>query len=278
MAQTNGCIVTWKAPHRVRFDVVRAALFSANLDTGVASDMTPKQGVTRALADMKEGRVICKYSADDHGRVSYQLTKEIISACGVQYGREAVVSLDTATGIVSGDVPEIVLQAQTLLDEHINTRNSGDITRMVQRLVDKHGGDLVPLREAGGVYYIPERHAYLVNSLRAFLSDIGGGLSTFAVAVGQSDQPTPTDVSIADSLSTYMSGLLAEWREYTSKLNADSKAFMIDRGVERMGTLRAKLNAYRDLLGATASAIESDMDKADASLMAAITSGTVVMS
>lgn len=261
-----GWVVSWSVPKEVSLSGLRDALRLANLDTELAGDMTTQNALRRALRDMNESRVIRKLR-NEGDSVYFQITHEDREETGINYWKEAEVQLDGA-GLVSCDVPVLADEARKLLGEHLAKRLTTDLTRLVQRIFDKNKADLVPIREQGGAYFVPEHCSALVDQSRTLLQAIGGNLRSFAVRLGCGD----TRESVAESLGSYLTDLVGQFRQSLEGISAESRADVLVRRAEKIGELRQKLSTYRGLLSGYADVIGADIDAADSQLMAAITS------
>ncbi len=145
-----GTIVTWKAPTAVRLDDLRAALAAAGFPLDYAPDLRPQNVLARALRDMRQGRVITRLQRVDHDTMRFQLTRVHTNAHAADYDREAVVTLDLRSCVVSADDPQIERRARELVAEHASRRVTSDLSRMIQRIFDDRRADLVSIREQGG--------------------------------------------------------------------------------------------------------------------------------
>ena len=261
-----GHIVAWRVPSQVSLDALRAGLRTAGLDEDLAGDLHPRHVLSRALRDMKQGRVIAKLQSVSDDAVSFQLTAQLVGSDSVDYQREAIVHLDLRSGVVSADDAAIEQRARELVAEHSAKRMTSDLTRLVQHLYDAHKADLVPIREQGGAYFVPDAHSALVDQSRVFLGAIGGRLNSFAVRLGCGD----TAESVADAMADYITGLVAEFRASCADLTPESRQGVIGRRAERISELRQRLECYRGLLGATADGIDSAIKAAEAELLARI--------
>ena len=261
-----GQIVAWRVPSSVSVDTLRAALAAARLNPDLAGDLHPRYVLARALRDMKSGRVICKLKQIDENTVSFQLTLQQAGATQVDYQREAVVTLDLRSSVINADNPLIETIARDLVKEHAAKRLTNDLTRLVQHVYDQHRADLIPIRDQGGAYFVPDQHRALVDQSRVFLFAIGGRLNSFAVRLGCSD----TAESVAESMADYLQRLITEFRESCADVTVDSRRGVVNRRNEQAAELRRRLECYRGLLGAAATGIDTAIDEAEKELLAKI--------
>jgi hypothetical protein len=261
-----GQIVTWRVPSQVSVDQLRAALTAANLEQDLAGDLHPQHVLSRALRDMKAGRVIAKLQRVDDDHVRFQLTRQHIDDAGASYEREALVTLDLRTSYVTADDAAIAEQARALVAEHTAKRLTNDVSRLIQRVYDTHRADLIAIREQGGAYFVPDTHKALVDATRTLLASIGGKLQSFAVRLGCAD----TAESVAGALADHLSAMVTELRESCAALTTDSRADVINRRTGRIAELRRRLDCYHGLLGAYTGTISAAIADTERDLLARI--------
>ena len=63
-----------------------------------------------------------------------------------------MLALDKRTGAVTCDLPGLGTLAQEELDRATDARTGSDVTRVIQKLFDRHA-DLFPIRPQGGCYF-----------------------------------------------------------------------------------------------------------------------------
>jgi hypothetical protein len=211
------------------------------------------------MREMSQGRIIRKLRRDA-GALYFQLTKEYLTSKEILYSREAELSLDMVTGAIGGDMPELIQEAKKLLDEHLAKRLTSDLTRLIQHIYDDHRADLIPIREAGGAYFVPDKHSFLVDKTRTLLQEIGGKLRSFAVRLGSAD----TAESVADSLSDYLLELINQFKMSCEDV---SRKDAFERREAKIGELKQKLATYSGLLSGYADLIKDEINKAESVLL-----------
>ncbi len=264
-----GQIVTWRVPTQVPASTLRSALVAAGLDPELAGDLHPRHVLSRALRDMRAGRVITRLRRLDEDHVTFQITREHVDSAAATFEREAAVRLDLRTGVVTADDSAIEAQARALVAEHAAKRLTSDLSRLIQRLFDSRRADLVPLRAQGGAYFVPDAHRALVDSVRALLITIGGRLQSFSVRLGCAD----TAESVAQTLAEHLLTLTTELREQCAGITADTRADVVARRAARITELRRRLDCYRGLLGTLADGVSQTIDETETALLAAIGGG-----
>lgn len=168
-----GEVIAWTcAGVAVRHAALVEALTHAGLDPAVARELAPKHAFTRACKKLSDQRII-RPVAEDEQTVRFQFTAEHRDGDRFEYTLETLLTLDKRTGRVTCDRPGLALLAQEHLVQAIDARTGSDVTRVIQKLFDKHA-DLFPIRPQGGCYFIPERHAAFVDKVQSFLGRING--------------------------------------------------------------------------------------------------------
>src|SRR5262245_11004625 len=210
-----GEVISWTCPGvAVRYGDLQTALREADLDETVARQLLPRHAFARACRKLARERIIRQVS-EDAATITFQLTHESKAGDRFEYTLETMLALEKATGRVSCELPGLATLAQELLDQAIATRNGGDITRCVQRLFELKA-DLFPIRDRGGVYFVPGDHASFVDRVQQFLGKVNGRLARFPVPAG-----TPHgDRSVRDAVSNGIAGMIQRSEEHTSELQS----------------------------------------------------------
>ena len=262
-----GAIITWfPGKNRIGFAELRNALSTAGLDPNLAKDMAPRNAFSRAAREMQENRVIDRIdddAADAAGEIRFQFTGKQLSD-GIQYYKECDLYLNKETGYVRCDIEELRSEATRLIAEHMVQRTPADVTRLVQRVFESQGGDLIPIRQQGGCYFVPVTHLALVNSVNIMLNEIGGNLNQWKIAPS-----VETDASISQNLCDYMGGLIEEFNESLKTIGESSTPAVVELRIERMGELYLKLNSYGNLLGSFSSEITKALSDSQQQLVRA---------
>lgn len=265
MAEINtiGELISWKPPSSVPLDDVRQALRDAGLDEALARDMAPRNAFARAAQHMKDGRIIRQVS-EDKNLLVFQFTKEYLSGAGsakeMQYAKECNVILMKSSGSLTGTDPNIVQMARNELSKAMDTRKANDITRIVQQVFEKHEGELISVRDQGGVYFVPERLESVVDMVDVFLTKVGGNLRRFRIAPDGGS----TDASVASSINDHFKGMLDQLRTQVSEITGDTSDTVKARRAEQFTILRGKLQIYSDLLKGFSQDIESGIQSVEA--------------
>lgn len=248
-----GEIVSWTPPVSVDYGHLKEALSSAGLDAKLlASDMLPRNAFARASHKLEENRII-RQIEETPTHLLFQATREWLDQAEheMKYSKEAVIRLDKKTGHVECEVAALQSAVQAMLDAEIQVRRAADITRLVQRIFDRHKGDLVSIREAGGAYFVPQGQTEIVDRVQEFMAKVGGKLVRFAIGGGSEE----TSRSIAESMTEHFSHLVAEFRQSLEIVSPDCSAFVLQRRHARIRELRFKLDTFRDLLSENAEGI-----------------------
>lgn len=260
-----GWIVSWSVPKEITLEKLRDSLTAAGLDPALALDMRNEHALRRALRDMNDHRVIRKLRREGTS-VYFQFTHEYLTEHRAEYVREAELCLDTVTGNITADDSTIADVARTLLAEHLSKRLTSDLTRIVQRIYSAAKADLIPIRDEGFVYFVPQAHEDLVTKSRQLLDAIGGKLRSFAVKLGSDE----TSASVAESMADYFVDLIDSFRDNCKSLNEDTRVDVRARRMGTIGEMRSKLECYRGLLAGMAERIDGEISEAETEMLKAL--------
>lgn len=248
-----GEIVSWTSPRHVHINDLRSAMRLAGIDEEMAKDMAPSNAFRRAIHKLEENRVI-RQTLNEKDSVYFQFTSEHLSNGEFHYAKECDVRLDKTNGVVHCTNSGLEYLAQQLVNEEINTRGAADITRIIQKLFNDCG-DLFPLREAGGVYFVPENYKPLCESVEVMLNTIGGGMKRWEM--GDSAR---NNENAAVAIKEAIEGMIKEYEGYAEDLDAEDSRKMA-KAVGKINTIRMKLDAYRGILDAHSHDIDSAIEK-----------------
>jgi hypothetical protein len=186
-----GEVITWSCSGvAVRHADLVDALRATGLDESVARELAPRHAFARACQRLSEQRIIRPVAEDQH-TVRFQFTQESRLGGRYEYALEAMLTLDKATGRVSCERPDLAERAQAELDRCLAARTGADVTRIVQRLFERHA-DLFPIRPQGGAYFTPAEHAGFVDRAQGLLGRLGGQVLRFPVPAGTPTATAPS--------------------------------------------------------------------------------------
>jgi hypothetical protein len=238
-----GEVIAWStAGVAVRHGILVEALTAAELDPAVARELAPRHAFTRAAKHLSEQRII-RALAEDSDSIRFQLTAEHRLADRIEYIRETTLTLNKRTGTVTCDLPGLATLAQEHLDRAIEARTGSDVTRVIQRLFERHA-DLFPVRPQGGVYFVPKRHVVFVEKVQRFVSRINGQVLRFPVPAGTAEG----DRSVKASVAAGLAALIAEHRDAVASFGQDTREDTLTRAADRIRQTRFKVEAYAELL------------------------------
>jgi len=256
-----GEVVTWNtgASTHNHAGVVQA-LKDAGLNEKVARELLPRHAFSRAAKKLSEDRVI-DVLRDEKDVITFQFTKRVMESDEWKYSRETLLRLDKVTGRITCDVPELEAKAQQELDRAMELRTSADITKMIQKLFDAEA-DLFPIREQGGVYFVPQQFAGFTDKIQNFLTKLTGRVSRFPVPA---DTKTG-DRSVADAIVNGLSMVIAEHEEAVAAFGLDTRHDTIARQAEKIKATRVKVEAYAEYLNEQREELLKAVDQANQSL------------
>lgn len=258
-----GTIVSFNSPKQVSFEALKTGLDYADLDENLAREILPHNAFRRACRSLSKNRVI-DVVKDEPDKMTFQFTKKEHQDNRVDFNHERDVVVDKKTGVVSTSSFEFEQQAQDLLNKELRTRHGADVTRLVHKVFDSKGGDLIKIRPQGGAYFVPQSHAHLVDKIRRFMEYIGGVLVSYEIG-GESET---TRESIAQNMYDHFQSLLKEFHESCEELSEDASDAVKQRRQQTVEALKTKLQAYQGLMGDFSKDIKEGITKAEAEMNA----------
>jgi hypothetical protein len=234
-----GEVIAWTCSGvAVTHPALLAALTDAGLDAGVARELAPKHAFTRACKKLSDRRIIRQVGEDEAG-VQFQFTQESRDGDRFEYALETMLRLDKRTGAVACDLPGLATLAQEHLDHALDARTGSDVTRVIQKLFDRHA-DLFPVRPQGGVYFVPGRHGAFVDRVQAMLGRINGQILRFPVPAGTAEG----DRSVKESVTAGLAALVDEHRRAVAQFGDDTREETLTRAAARIRAAEFKVQAY----------------------------------
>ncbi|HEX4613217.1 MAG TPA: hypothetical protein VH092_33835, partial [Urbifossiella sp.] len=210
-------------------------------------------------------RRIIRQVAEDDATVKFQFTQESRDGDRYEYALETMLTLAKRTGTVTCDLPGLATLAQEELDRCIDARSGADVTRVIQRLFDRHA-DLFPVRPQGGCYFTPARHAGFVDRVQGMLGRLNGQILRFPVPAG-----TPEgDRSVKESVAAGLAALLGEYRAAVAGFGADTRKGTVERAAEKIRAVKFKVEAYAELLADEKGRLERGLAEAQRELRAKV--------
>jgi hypothetical protein len=237
-----GEVVSWNPPSSVLHADLQTALTNAGLDPELSPPMQPRNGFKRATHALEEGRIIRQVD-ESKDTLTFQFTTEFLDTQlkEFEYRKECDLMLNKDDGTITCRDLGLSQLATQKMSEKMGLRNASDVSRIIQALF-KANGDLFPLRDSGGVYFVPAQHISLVEKVDSLLSDIGGSMKRFEL----SNTPN-AGKSVAVSIRDTLKELIAEYAEYAGQIN-DQNAKQVQTAANRIAEIRFKLTNYRTLL------------------------------
>lgn len=237
------------------------AIESSGLDPNIAKEKSPRDAFSRAIKHLSERRII-RVLRETKDVADFQFTSERVEGDEYKYDLEAIVTLNKTTGCVACPLNlDLADAAQKLVDWHRQHRTTNDVTHMVQKVFHKRG-DLFPLRDQGGVYFVPVQHIALVDQIETFLSRLGGRVNRFPVPQGT----RRGDKSVKEAVQEGMARMVQEHEDAVSGFGIETQDFVLERQVEKIRVTRAKLEAYSCYLESKRDELTAKLEDMDAVL------------
>jgi hypothetical protein len=239
----HGEIITWGLDAQVHTHAtVLQALRDSNLSTEPAKEILPRHAFTRASKKLVEDKVIDEIGHDGP-LMSFQFTKRQLQGKEMKYTKDCILILNRDTGTIECEDKSLEKMAQGLLDKAIENRTTADITKIIQKLFDAEA-DLFPIRDQGGVYFVPIQFQAFVEKVELFVGKLGGRVNRFPVPADtkQGDQ------SIQDAVVNGLSIVVRDLEEATNGFDINTRGDTIKKQSEKIKSARVKVEAYANYL------------------------------
>lgn len=251
-AELHGEIITWSMGGvAVTLGELRAALEANGLTTAVVRDMLPRHAFSRACRKLADRRIIRRVDEDEQV-IHFQFTQEVRVGDGYEYNRETILTLSKADGAITCDLEALAVAAEEALDAAMGVRTASDVTQAIQRLFAREA-DLFSIREQGGCYFVPQRHAEFVARIEGFVARLGGRIGRFPVPKGTAQGDRSVKASVAEG----MEGMIRDHMEAIEGFDATTRESTFAKTAERIRNTRHKLLSYAEYLGAERDRLEA---------------------
>ena len=238
-----GEVIAWTCSGvAVTHPALLTARRDAGLDESVARELAPRHAFTRACRKLSDRRII-RQVAEDETAVKFQFTSETRATDRIEYALETMLTLDKRSGTVTCDLPGLATLAQEELDRALDARSGADVTRVIQKLFERHA-DLFPVRPQGGVYFVPDRHAGFVDRVQAMLGLLNGQILRFPVPRGLPEG----DRSVKESVAAGLAALVDEHRKAVAAFGSDTREGTLTRAADKIRATQFKVAAYAEYL------------------------------
>ena len=255
--ETLGEIITWQLRGiSIRHLDLIAALEKAGLDSHVARELAPRNAFLRACSKLAKDRLIRKVSEDPY-MVIFQFTKEIPAGERLDYRLETMLRLDKHTGRITCHHPELEMLVREEFDRCLEARSARDVSQIVQRIFQRHG-DLFPIRESGGVYFVPDLHKSLTDRVEKFLAGLGGSLLRFPVPKGSARG----DAAIQQTVTHGLEAMVRDHLEAIEGLDGDCRPETLERAAAKIQITRLKIAGYSEFLNQKREDLERSLEHA----------------
>lgn len=241
-----GEIVTWDmGAMEVPLSQVQSALGAAGIPDDEIRELRNTTAFSRAIKEFRKDRTIDKVEKQGDA-VTFQFTQKYLKDARLNFSYEAKVTLDTATGDIScPESWEIEGHAQARFAHCKQHRVTSDVTRLVQKLFERHA-DLYPINPRKGVaYFVPEAHREFSGKVETFLRSLGGVLLRFPVPKGTPEGNRSVQAAVETGLETLTEELDEAVDEWSSSTRDDTMM----RAAEKIRLIRYKIQAYAEYLG-----------------------------
>ena len=252
-----GEIITWKIQGvAISHADLISGLMASDLDCDVAKELAPRNAFARACSKLNNERIIRKV-AEDHSTISFQFTREALEDGKFSYHFESLLFLDKHSGNITSENLELEQLAKEEFGRCLESRSANDVTRLVQRLFERHA-DLFTIRDQGGVYFVPEVHQDFVVKVESFVRNIGGSLQRFPIPAGSPQGNRAVQEAVAHGLQA----IIDEHLQAVQKFGEDTRPDTLRRAEEKVRATKLKIEGYSFYLDKKREDLEASLQQA----------------
>jgi len=258
-----GEIITWKIQGvAISHADLLSGLMASDLDCDVAKELAPRNAFARACSKLDSERIIRKI-AEDHAQISFQFTREANEGGKFHYYFESLLFLDKYSGSITSENLELEQLAKEEFGRCMEARTATDVTRLVQRLFERHA-DLFSIRDQGGVYFVPEVHHDFIAKVERFVRNIGGSLQRFPIPAGSPQG----DRAVQEAVAHGLQAIIDEHLQAVQKFGEDTRPDTLRRAEEKVRATKLKIEGYSFYLDKQREDLEASLQQASELLRA----------
>ncbi len=252
-----GEIITWKIQGvAISHADLLSGLMASDLDCDVAKELAPRNAFARACSKLDSERIIRKV-AEDYATITFQFTREALEDGKFSYHFESLLFLNKHSGSITSENLELEQLAKEEFGRCMEARTANDVTRLVQRLFERHA-DLFSIRDQGGVYFVPEVYHDFIAKVESFVSNIGGSLQRFPIPAGSPQG----DRAVQEAVAHGLQGIIDEHLEAVQKFGEDTRPDTLRRAEEKVRATKLKIEGYSFYLDKKREDLEASLQQA----------------
>ena len=252
-----GEIITWKIQGvAISHADLLSGLMATDLDCDVAKELAPRNAFARACSKLDSERIIRKV-AEDHATITFQFTREALEEGKFSYHFESLLFLHKYSGNITSENLELEQLAKEEFGRCMEARTANDVTRLVQRLFERHA-DLFSIRDQGGVYFVPEVHHDFIAKVERFVKNIGGSLQRFPIPAGSPQG----DRAVQEAVAHGLQAIIDEHLQAVQKFGEDTRPDTLRRAEEKVRATKLKIEGYSFYLDKKREDLEASLQQA----------------
>jgi hypothetical protein len=252
-----GEIITWKIQGvAISHAYLLSGLMASDLDCDVAKELAPRNAFARACSKLNSERIIRKV-AEDHATITFQFTREALEEGKFSYHFESLLFLNKYSGGITSENLELEQLAKEEFGRCMEARTANDVTRLVQRLFERHA-DLFSIRDQGGVYFVPEVHHDFIAKVERFVRNIGGSLQRFPIPAGSPQG----DRAVQEAVAHGLQAIIDEHLQAVQKFGEDTRPDTLRRAEEKVRATKLKIEGYSFYLDKKREDLEASLQQA----------------
>ena len=252
-----GEIITWKIQGvAISHADLLSGLMASDLDCDVAKELAPRNAFARTCSKLDSERIIRKI-AEDHATITFQFTREANEGGKFHYYFESLLFLNKYSGGITSENLELEQLAREEFGRCMEARTANDVTKLVQRLFERHA-DLFSIRDQGGVYFVPEVYHDFIAKVETFVSNIGGSLQRFPIPAGSPQG----DRAVQEAVAHGLQAIIDEHLQAVQKFGEDTRPDTLRRAEEKVRATKLKIEGYSFYLDKKREDLEASLQQA----------------
>jgi len=265
---TCGTIVTWTINNLF---INRGAVVNALTAAGIANiavpSVEPRTYLRRAIKECDQSGLI-RVLSDDAKEICYAIVDEETDGEAKRWeGRmRTAITMDKTTGeITFTRNSSLQQQLQEAIGRNLDGMLPRDIGSVFKNILTKHA-NAIPLRETGGVYFVPETHRHVIDQLDTIAQAIAKTIRVGKVRVNRFEIVATNRAAddVSSLLDSFVTTKIENYLKRAEEALADDKARVttIEKRQKDVMALIKDSKAYEQALGVQLSALKAKIKAA----------------
>ena len=260
-----GAVIYWKLAGRSDRATLEAGFRAAGFPADCPSPICNRSALRDALTEYKGAlgkSVLVRQLADVN---AFAMVDEQRGADANDYRQLATVRVVNCDHLCFEGISEsLAYSIREAFDVALTTVGQGELSRALVAMVDKLHG--ISLRPKGGIYWLPEKSLATWQVLCQFVEQAGQGSEVWQLRTAMDERALQ---AIRDGLSSQILSEAETMRDEIAQGNLGERAIETRRNL--CASRRAKIEAYKGMLGESLADLDKAIDAIEEALLDAST-------